>query len=46
MRNGVMEGMREGKIQLLFATETYSMGTDIPDIRRMVHFGVWSLIEK
>ena len=26
-------------LRLLFATEAYGMGTDAPDIKRVVHFG-------
>ncbi|XP_053381983.1 ATP-dependent DNA helicase RecQ-like [Mercenaria mercenaria] len=46
MRKDVMDGMSEGRIQLLFATEAYSMGTDIKDIRRIIHFGVPKSIER
>lgn len=29
----------DSDLRLLFATEAYSMGTDAPDIRRIVHAG-------
>ena len=32
-------GSKTGKLRLLMATEAYSMGTDAPDIRRVVHIG-------
>lgn len=35
----------DGKLRLLFATEAYSMGTDVEDIRRVIHFGPPSSIE-
>ena len=28
-----------GNIRFLIATEAYSMGTDAPDIRRVIHIG-------
>lgn len=34
-----------GEIRLLFATEAYSMGTDVEDIRRIIHLGVPSSLE-
>jgi superfamily II DNA helicase RecQ len=39
MKEDVQLGMREDMIRLLFATEAYSMGTDSPDIRKIIHFG-------
>lgn len=30
----------DGQVQLVFASEALSMGTDIPDIRQITHFGV------
>ncbi|KAK3107748.1 hypothetical protein FSP39_021354 [Pinctada imbricata] len=32
-------GHPSSKLKLLFATEAYSMGTDAPNIRRIVHIG-------
>lgn len=32
-------------LKLLFATEAYSMGTDAPNIRRIIHFGPPSSLE-
>lgn len=32
-------------LKLLFATEAYSMGTDAPKIRRIIHFGPPSSLE-
>jgi len=40
MKEDVQLGMREDRIRLLFATEAYSMGTNSPDIRKIIHFGV------
>jgi superfamily II DNA/RNA helicase len=34
-----------GSLKLLFATEAYSMGTDAPDVRRVVHAGVPATLE-
>ncbi len=34
-----------GDLRLLFATEAYSMGTDAPDIERIVHAGVPKCLE-
>ncbi|CAC5384467.1 unnamed protein product [Mytilus coruscus] len=34
-----------GKTRLLFATEAYNMGTDTPNIRRIIHFGVPKSVE-
>lgn len=31
--------LEDSKIRLLFATEAYSMGTDSPNIRRIIHAG-------
>ncbi|XP_062573615.1 uncharacterized protein LOC134235496 [Saccostrea cucullata] len=33
------------QLKLLFATEAYSMGTDAPNIRRIIHFGPPSSLE-
>ncbi|XP_052079201.1 uncharacterized protein LOC127717558 [Mytilus californianus] len=41
----VVEQMNCGSLRLLFATEAYSMGTDAPDIRQVVHYGVPSSLE-
>ena len=40
MKEDVQLGMREDRIRLFIATEAYSMGTDSPDIRKIIHFGV------
>ncbi|CAC5360274.1 recQ [Mytilus coruscus] len=46
MKDYVVHSMREfGKTRLLFATEAYSTGTDIPNIRRIIHFGVPKSVE-
>jgi hypothetical protein len=45
MKTNVLHGMGTGEMRLLFATEAYSMGTDVPDIRRIVHYGVPSTLE-
>ena len=34
-----------GNLRLLFATEAYGMGIDVPDIRQVVHVGPPSNIE-
>lgn len=34
-----MKSFIEGKVRLLFATEALSMGTDITNIRRIIHVG-------
>lgn len=34
-----------GRIRLLFATEAFSMGVDVPDIRRIIHIGPPNSIE-
>ncbi len=34
-----------GSIKILFATEAYSMGTDAPNVRHVVHYGPPSTIE-
>ncbi|KAJ7572842.1 P-loop containing nucleoside triphosphate hydrolase protein [Mycena floridula] len=36
----VLKRFRQGKIRVLFATESVGMGTDIPDIEVVIHFGV------
>ena len=46
MKEKVLDSMRaSGAIRLLFATEAFSMGTDSPDIRRVLHFGVPKTVE-
>ena len=47
MRNKVLHSMADpsGSTKLLFATEAYSMGTDAPDIRRVIHAGVPTRLE-
>lgn len=46
MKEVVASAMGESVgLKLLFATEAYSMGTDCPDIERIVHFGVPKKIE-
>jgi hypothetical protein len=47
MRNRVLDSMSDpdGSVKLLFATEAYSMGTDAPDVRRVVHAGVPTTLE-
>ncbi|KAH9918157.1 P-loop containing nucleoside triphosphate hydrolase protein [Fomitopsis serialis] len=39
-RERVMQRFREGDIRILVATEAAGMGADIPDIERVVQFGV------
>ena len=34
-----------GTLRLLFATEAYGMGIDVPDIRKIVHIGPPSNLE-
>ena len=41
----MVEQMRGPLIRLLFATEAYNMGTDAPDIKKIVHFGVPGSLE-
>lgn len=36
---------KDSHIRLLFATEAYSMGTDVPDIRRIIHVGPPTCLE-
>lgn len=40
MKEKTVHKMRDpmGAVKLLFATEAYSMGTDAPNIRRIIHF--------
>ena len=40
MKEKTVHKMRDpmGAVKLLFATESYSMGTDAPNIRRIIHF--------
>ncbi|CAG2236061.1 unnamed protein product [Mytilus edulis] len=47
MKSKVLSSMAQmdSSIRLLFATEAYSMGTDAPDIRRVIHAGVPSTME-
>ena len=46
MKEKVLESMgASGAIRLLFATEAFSMGTDSPNISRVIHFGVPKTIE-
>ena len=46
MKDQVVDSMTEhGTIRLLFATEAFSMGTDSPNISRIIHFGVPKTIE-
>ena len=47
MRSQVLKSMSDpnGDVKLLFATEAYSMGTDAPDIRRVIHAGVPGTLE-
>ena len=47
MKMDVLTNMSDpdGNLRLLFATEAYSMGTDVPDIRRIVHCGVPRSVE-
>ncbi|VDI41671.1 Hypothetical predicted protein [Mytilus galloprovincialis] len=47
MKSKVLNSMAQmdSSIRLLFATEAYSMGTDAPDIRRVIHAGVPSTME-
>jgi superfamily II DNA helicase RecQ len=44
-RVNAAEGFRRGEIRILFATEAYSMGTDVRDIRRVVHVGAPTSLE-
>lgn len=47
MRREVVSHMADpnGPTKLLFDTEAYSMGTDAPDIRRIIHAGVPTRLE-
>ena len=35
----------DSQIRLLLATEAFSMGTDVPDIRQVIHAGVPTTLE-
>lgn len=37
-RMDVVNDFRDGRIQLVFATNAFGMGIDIPDIRNVIHF--------
>ena len=39
MKIEVATAVQKGNIRLLFASEAYSMGTDVSDIERIVHAG-------
>merc|ERR1712062_148732 len=41
----VVEAMAQGGLRLLFATEAYSMGTDVADIKQIIHIGPPSTLE-
>ncbi|CAG2201580.1 unnamed protein product [Mytilus edulis] len=45
LKQHVVQQMSSDSLRLLFATEAYSMGTDAPDIRRIIHFGVPNSLE-
>ena len=47
MRNNVLNEFSkpDSRIRLLLATEAYSMGTDSPDIRRVIHAGAPTSME-
>ena len=46
MKDHVVDSMAaHGTLRLLFATEAFSMGTDSPNICRIVHFGVPKTVE-
>jgi superfamily II DNA helicase RecQ len=34
-----------GELRLLFATEAFSMGVDVPDVRRIIHIGPPATLE-
>lgn len=45
LKTKVVEQMCGPSVRLLFTTEAYSMGTDAPDIKKIVHFGVPGSLE-
>ena len=47
MKNEITSCMqkKDGPVRLLLATEAYGMGTDAPDIRRVIHIGPPTTIE-
>ena len=47
MRSTTLEefGKKDSHLRLLMATEAYSMGTDTPDIRQVIHAGAPTSME-
>ncbi|VDI04411.1 Hypothetical predicted protein, partial [Mytilus galloprovincialis] len=40
-----MKDLEKGSLRLLYATEAYGMGIDVPDVRHVVHIGPPSTME-
>ena len=45
-RSDIVKKFREGKIDVIFATNAFGMGIDIPDIRMVIHFLIPESVEQ
>ncbi len=45
-RQEVLKDFREGKSNIVFATNAFGMGIDIPDIRVVIHFMIPESVEQ
>lgn len=45
-RNDIVQRYRDGKIDIVFATNAFGMGIDIPDIKNVIHFLIPESVEQ